>query len=573
MKRRIKKTLSIFEDNHITNDIENTYDLHEYSNISNETSLTDVYNILTGVETEIRSKMSIIKILTSDDIMLLTNVINALLDTESPREDELTINLVEYFYKTRQNEDIINIDDVIDELRNHFVSLHGMMKIVDTLISGHKSTLSSTVNELVVVKHSTDIILIDLSNLIEMYVNKYDDKIKRIEDKCNSLDNLLTTSNESKKIIKDTIDSMVNRMNIIMSTNLDLLIKIKKINVSTANDLQELVNLRVLNIFEIKAILAKWIYHSEMVIQNIYSNATMSIKSNNKLIHTANTKINKMKKKISSMIMTHSKWMKNINKINNDYVPKILSDIVLSDMTYSVIITTMNDHINDIRQQYNDCAALNDTNNEIKQKIYDTKININTIKTQIDMYNTSVSKMENASNIINEYNEKLVVIDDKLSYMSWYLGILKFDGLPTILIDNLLKVIISDTNALLNQLNTDLQININDTSITFTKEGHTFTLKSASGYESFIIDICTKLIIMNNTTVGVGKILIIDEGLDCIDNINIHNFGTLFRQPFMQNMRVMIISHLINFSEISDTSIEVIRNLDHDTSYSEFKYN
>ena len=208
-----------------------------------------------------------------------------------------------------------------------------------------------------------------------------------------------------------------------------------------------------------------------------------------------------------------------------------------------------------------------------EQELDDLTTTLNILSAEIKILTTQVDDMKIAQETTNKYMIKMNKLTKELTYMKWYSNAIKFDGLQTMLINNLLKIIISDTNMLLTQLDTDIQINIDETTMTFTKENNTFTLKSASGYESFIIDICTKLTVQDHSTFGIGKLIIIDEGLDCIDTINIINFGRIFRNSFMQDMRVMLISHLTDFSEISDLSIEVKRGSpieDGITTFSEF---
>jgi DNA repair exonuclease SbcCD nuclease subunit len=187
---------------------------------------------------------------------------------------------------------------------------------------------------------------------------------------------------------------------------------------------------------------------------------------------------------------------------------------------------------------------------------------------QSNLMIAELAKKANAYNI--SFNAELDAIQSDLELYEDYCALVTQRNIPVKIVLDKLKSVQSYINKYLPHFVTfSLKIDAvsksktGEVSIKFEticKTGAPVDIKLLSGYESFILNILTKVALNKFTFHSKSEIFFIDEGLDCIDSANLLKFGDLLAILKAEFTQIYLITHLPNIRSHLNNTIEIDHN-------------
>ena len=162
--------------------------------------------------------------------------------------------------------------------------------------------------------------------------------------------------------------------------------------------------------------------------------------------------------------------------------------------------------------------------------------------------------------------EKLKNWKQKQKYTINYIKIVNKDGLPYMLLNNLIPLLQEGANNMLLPL-TNFSISIEqdkDNSINVYKinNNNKLNIELCSGFEKFVVGLAIRISLINLSKLSSCNFMLIDEGFSCMDNTNINNLTSLFNTLKDMFDFVIIISHLDSIKSQCDNYMTInINNL------------
>ena len=101
--------------------------------------------------------------------------------------------------------------------------------------------------------------------------------------------------------------------------------------------------------------------------------------------------------------------------------------------------------------------------------------------------------------------------------------------------------------------------NQNQLIIKVIKKETEMSIHDLSGYETFITNIAIKAILFKHSYNSKCSLLCIDEGLDCIDQVNFTKLKDLMKKLKEYYTTIIIISHIKDIHNIADYELKIER--------------
>jgi len=151
-----------------------------------------------------------------------------------------------------------------------------------------------------------------------------------------------------------------------------------------------------------------------------------------------------------------------------------------------------------------------------------------------------------------------------LTVINRYLMLIDGRNIPSMLMADKLADITVDTNKILAKLSAlSMTISIDEDSarkrIMFEveKDDVVLDVKQLSGYETFVSNLALKIALNKHCLCGRSGLFCIDEGLDCIDDLNFEKLEQLFTIMRSEFTNVLVITHLSKIKRYVDDIIQV----------------
>lgn len=232
----------------------------------------------------------------------------------------------------------------------------------------------------------------------------------------------------------------------------------------------------------------------------------------------------------------------------------------------------------DLQEKYNRLQEimphLRYHNNSVINKIKSHKKTLSDINS-INLHKTSLLKQELYTLTervmkTKHYNEsagskeRLEELTHRVSVKTEYQKLLsRGNGIQDYIISKYLKNISEHINIHLKDL-VSYEMNFimsnNTVKLDIIKKGLTLHPSQLSGYEGFIADVVTKMVINRYTQVGSSQFFAIDEGMGVIDSENFEKFTTLLDRMKAYYKNILIISHIDEVNSLVKHKVEVKHN-------------
>jgi DNA repair exonuclease SbcCD ATPase subunit len=245
------------------------------------------------------------------------------------------------------------------------------------------------------------------------------------------------------------------------------------------------------------------------------------------------------------------------------------------DATKSKILTikqklaTVNAGIVDV-EQYENIIAIND---DIEEKIKKAKARKSNTQNKIEQVQINILEISKSLSVQEEryssYSEDLERLKDLnskfLAYKN-YLQVVKYDGLPTFLIGELLPILEGEVNAILSTMvdfSLLLEVDSSQNIKAYVSYGNDtknrWSIEMGSGMEKFISSLAIRVALIKNSNIPRPNFLGIDEGFGSLDAENVSSIGRLFE--FLRNQFdfILCISHVTNMRDMVDGFLDISR--------------
>jgi len=189
------------------------------------------------------------------------------------------------------------------------------------------------------------------------------------------------------------------------------------------------------------------------------------------------------------------------------------------------------------------------------KKIYrETNIQLNTTTIQSSSISNTIKEYNKYMQLLNEAKERQNILLNQKELLSQYIYLVSKNGIPSSLLSQKIDSIEKHVNVILLTMNTSMVCSIKieqnkngkkQLLISITKDsGLILDIPQLSGYERFILTLAFKSALHKNSMVNKGNILCIDEGLDCIDEVNINKLDLLVSILLKTYSNILVVSHI-----------------------------
>lgn len=354
--------------------------------------------------------------------------------------------------------------------------------------------------------------IIQLSKKLKL--KKYND----IEEKYDNIETIKHTNQTINNKIKD-----LTHKKALLSKDINMIMnEIETINKTLVEYNNEIENIKFNEDLDVKIQSKedeiKVIQDSKYEVYDIYIQLKDTISTLETSISNNKLEITKYNKFITDI--------ENGNQILNNYIKEV--ELYNKNLEEN---ETINTELNKIKD------GLNKSNNEIKRLLKEKDSSIEEIcyiKKEIELYENYTTEIKKLESETKAYNN--------------YIKIINKDGLPYMLLNNVIPLLQEGANNLLLPL-TNFSISIeqdDDNSITVYKinNNNKLNVELCSGFEKFIIGLSIRISLINLSKLSACNFMLIDEGFSCMDNNNINNLTSLFNTLKDMFDFVIIISHL-----------------------------
>lgn len=233
----------------------------------------------------------------------------------------------------------------------------------------------------------------------------------------------------------------------------------------------------------------------------------------------------------------------------NDNINKYRADVNLYDCHKSKIVKYEN-----AKREFDETKQELDVSERKlnKQKKEESELSDKLMKLNIEL--------ENAEQIVKEYTDK----QNEKEILENVIKVIDMGGfIDNILSQTAIPKIESTMNRLLENIvdyRIDMSYNNRRFKINKVKGNKIINIDTLSGAERFIANICFKLALDQFNNYVKPGFIVIDEALNCCDNINIDKIPTLFEYIRSNYKFAMVISHDERIKKLYDISIEVAQS-------------
>lgn len=411
------------------------------------------------------------------------------------------------------------------------------------------------------------------SKLEKLKVHKYDKNCKYcinnifVKDAIETKEKLeikMKEYNDLKELIDKLNKSMNLKKYLNIKENYEELTNYKQDNIKIQNQIKDLDHQHILLTKEIES-LDKIIQDYNSELENIEYNENIL-----KEISEIEEKIESNKEKEYDEYNSYLVLKNKINELNilvkekKDKIDKFSNKIIQltnKNKEYEATIENMKEYIEATKNN----KMLESEIEEIKGKISkcQNEIKKQTLQKDSLLENIFILKKEievydNHSKIIKELEKETILYKN-------YTKLVNKDGLPYILLNNLIPELQSGTNNILLPLtNFSITIEQEKDSINIYKinEKNKLNIELCSGFEKFVVNLAIRISLSNLSKLSSCNFMLIDEGFSCMDNTNINNLNSLF--TILKDMFdfVIVISHLDSVKSQCDEYLTIDKNKD-----------
>lgn len=354
---------------------------------------------------------------------------------------------------------------------------------------------------------------------------------------------------------------------------------------SEINEVNNKINLIKLNLNNIDSKLDKLKTHEydpdcDYCVQNPFvRDANKALSKRPKIESELNT-LQGTRKSLRSALIALEKsfndvsWALDLSSATNLLEMEVKSDKSRVESLESKLIVaedrarTVDAAIQDMKQ-YEDIIAQNEV---ILKNIEKVKAKKNNIQSKIDQVDINILNTSNLLSVQEERYSRYVEDLDELRglnerFLAYknYLEVVKYDGLPTFLIGELLPVLEKEVNSILSTmvqftLSFELDSSKNVRCYVSYGDNSRWSIEMGSGMEKFVSSLAIRVALIKNSNIPRPNFLGVDEGFGSLDSENVASIGRLFDFLRTQFDFILCISHVTDMRDMVDGFLDIHRS-------------
>jgi DNA repair exonuclease SbcCD ATPase subunit len=405
----------------------------------------------------------------------------------------------------------------------------------------------------------------DLDTSIETQIEKMTDKVSKLEEYENALEQIGEGIEESKLYDGNPIDTMYTKFTTLQSTYTSSLHSIDKLHISLDANKEKLSHLEkheydpncnfcMNNVFVKDAKETEKIVGEQLIVLEELERGSKTITQN-----------------LQSLKDVKSQYDLWISLTEKEKKGNTLCDSTKLELEQMETQLRLFQHQLEVVggdiQRYNDNLETISKNKEIQTKISELTTSKKEIEGNIESAKKKLLKLSSDTGSINTFikdmKAKMVEVKDletKNQLYTFYLDAVKRDGIPYELITKALPVIEEEINNILGQvvdfgivMDTDGK-NINAKIVYDDQE---WALEMCSGMEKFVSGLAIRVALINICNLPRPNFLVIDEGFGTLDSDNLSSLFMMMQYLKTQFDFIWMISHLEQMRDIVDGLIEI----------------
>lgn len=386
----------------------------------------------------------------------------------------------------------------------------------------------------------------------------------------------LAVKSKEKDILVNNINSLNNKLKLKKYTNIETkhneLTNYINNNNEIHNNIKDLTHKKELLNKDILS--SKKEHYGIIKIKQEFHAETENIQFNTDM----DTKILKLEKTIKilretkyelhdTLISLKDKIFNLETSMNNKKTDVIKHKTLLQDLENNN--KTLKNHINELESYEQNVKANEIIQNEInktKESILKSNNEIKRLLSEKDELIEKSCFIKKEIELYDLHKEEIKKLEIETKGYNNYIKIVNKDGLPYMLLNNLIPLLQEGANNMLLPL-TNFSISIEqdtDNSITVYKinKNNKLNIELCSGFEKFVVGLAIRISLINLSKLSSCNFMLIDEGFSCMDNTNINNLTSLFNTLKDMFDFVIIISHLDSIKSQCDNYMTInINNL------------
>ena len=270
-----------------------------------------------------------------------------------------------------------------------------------------------------------------------------------------------------------------------------------------------------------------------------------------------------------------------LNKLNAEYtkLDKLITDVNLQVQLKKAQVQNLEESITDLENQKLELSSkLNLLTsmtgiNDIRQENLNLK---KEISREINSYSVELGKSE--SNKLHLQNELVTKenLQKEMDVLESILNAFSKNGIPAMALTTQLPIINKIVNDYLSgvvdfKLNFHTEVGVNTLEIYIQDENPKRVIELASGMEKMISSLAIRAALMQLTPLPKLDSIIIDEGFEALDSVNMNNVLKMLDKLKTNFRSVIIITHIPTLKEYMDKILEI--KVDTETKQSKIVYN
>lgn len=263
-----------------------------------------------------------------------------------------------------------------------------------------------------------------------------------------------------------------------------------------------------------------------------------------------------LKNKVNELTNLTKEKEDKIKKYNNK-----ITELKNTSNSYKDTIDNLKEYIE--TKKNND--DLNSSINDLKVKIIKLQKDLKKNTETKDSFLEKIFLLKKEIEIYDLYSKDIKELEKEVSLYKNYTKLVNKDGLPYILLNNLIPELQKGTNNILMPLtNFSISIEQEKDSINIYKinEDNKLNIELCSGFEKFTVNLAIRITLSGLSKLSSCNFMLIDEGFSCMDNSNINNLNSLFNTLKDMFDFVIVISHLDSVKSQCDNYMTIDRNKD-----------
>lgn len=199
---------------------------------------------------------------------------------------------------------------------------------------------------------------------------------------------------------------------------------------------------------------------------------------------------------------------------------------------------------------------------QLKLKIKNTEFNINQKNRNLQEVNGKLIALKSQSKHLAESVESVKRLEKEYESYSLYIKSVNRDGLPYMVIQNIIPEIEREVNNILNQItNFHISIEIDGKNVMpyVVYDDKRWPIEMASGFEKFVSSLAIRIALITISNLPRPNFLTIDEGWGVMDSENLGQVKILLQFLKMNFDFIVIISHLDSIKDSVDNLLEITK--------------